>query len=168
MPPTDVAPADRLTLVDIVRLDMRRYGVRLVRAEFAASTLLAAALALVVHAGITRHSPMAPVGRLILLGLVVLFAGWSLDGLPFLVIACRHDGGSTAPDDPGLTHQGILRLARLLLVPGSLLLLALHQRPRGAAPPSAAAEHGTLGLAARRRAIAGSNARARPCRATRT
>ncbi len=130
--PTGARSADHLTLVDIVRLDMRRYGARLVRAEFAGIALLAAALTLLLFTVVVTRRPMAPVGQLLLLGLGVFFAGWLLNCLTILVIACRQEVGSATPDDPDLTHRAVLRLAGLLLVPGSLPLLALRQRRRGA------------------------------------
>ena len=125
--PTGTRSADHLTLVDIVRLDMRRYGARLVRAEFAGIALLAAALTLLLFAVVVTRRPMAPVGQLLLLGLGVFFAGWLLNCLTFLVIACRPGAGPTTPDDPDLTHHAILRLIGLLLVPGSLPLVAFWQ-----------------------------------------
>ena len=130
--PTDARSADHLTLVDIVRLDMRRYGARLVRAEFAGIALIAAALTLILLAVVVTRRPMAPVGQLLLLGLGVFFAGWLLNCLTILIIACRQEVGPATPDDPDLTHRAVLRLAGLLLVPGSLPLLALRQRRRGA------------------------------------
>lgn len=138
MRPTDTPPAERLTLVDIVRLDMRRYGARFVRAEFAFGALLAAALALPPLAAVVAHRQMAPVGRVVLLGLGLCFAGWLLNGLTLLVLACRHDAGPATPDDPALAHRAIRRLIRLVLVPGSLPLIALRQgrrQARRAEPP---------------------------------
>ena len=132
MRPTDTPPAERLTLVDIVRLDMRRYGARFVRAEFACGALLAAVLALPPLAAVVAHRPMPPVGRVVLLALGLCFAGWLLNSLTLLVIACRHDAGPATPDDPGLTHRAIRRLLRLVLIPGSLPFLALRQGRRRA------------------------------------
>ena len=132
MRPTDELPKVQLTLVDSVRFDMRRYGARLVRAELAAGTLLAAALAVVVLAAVVTRRPMTPVGQFLLLGLGVFFVGGALNCLTLLVIACRPGAGCSTPDDPDLTHHAILRLVGLLLVPGSLPLVALRQwRHRG-------------------------------------
>ncbi len=139
MRPTDAPPEGRLTLVEIVRLDMRRYGARFVRAEFAFGALLAATLALPPLGADVAHRQMAPVGRVVLLGLGLCFAGWLLNSLTLLVLACRHDAGPATPDDPHLTHRAIWRLLRLVLVPGSLPLLALRQgrrRARRSAPPT--------------------------------
>jgi hypothetical protein len=106
---------------------MRRYGARLVRAEPAAGTLLAAALAGVVLAAVVARRPLAPVGQFLLLGLGMFCAGGALNCLTLLVIACRPGTGPTTPDDPGLTHHAILRLVGLLLVPGGVPLVALRQ-----------------------------------------
>lgn len=134
--PTDTPPEGRLTLAEIVRLDMRRYGARFVRAEFAFGALLAAAVALPPLAAVAAHRQMAPVGRVVLLGLGLCFAGWLLNSLTLLVLACRQDAGPARPDDPHLAHRAIWRLLRLVLVPGSLPLLALRQgyRSRRTAP----------------------------------
>ena len=120
-------PGDQLTLVDIVRLDMRRYGPRLVRAEFAGGALLAGAPALAVLAVVLAQRPTTLLGQLLLLGLGLIFAGWCLNGLTLLVIACRQRVDPGTPDDAGLTHRAILRLVRLLVLPGSLPVVALRQ-----------------------------------------
>ena len=121
---------DHLSLADIVRLDMRRYGVGLVRAEFAAGALLTAALTLVLLAIVVTHRQMALAGQFLLLGLGIFFAGGFLNCLTLFIIACRQGMGRATPDDPGLTHRAILRLTKLLIIPGSLPLLALRQGRR--------------------------------------
>lgn len=128
--PAGAVPAAHLALVDIVRLDMRRYGVGLVRAEFAGGALLTAALTLILLAIVVTHRQMALAGQFLLFGLGAFFAGGCLNCLTLLVIACRQGTGHAAPDDPDLTHRAILRLTKLLLIPGSLPLLALLQGRR--------------------------------------
>ena len=132
MRPMDARPVDHLTLVDLVRLDMQRYGARFVRAEFAGGTVLVALPALAVLAVVVTRPQMAPVGRLLLLAIGVVLAGWLLNGLTLLAIACRQDAVPGAPDDPGRTHRAVARLVRLLLIPGSLPLIALWQARRHA------------------------------------
>ncbi len=132
MRPTDVQPVDHLTLVDLVQLDMRRYGARFVRAEFAGGTVLVGIPALAVLAVVVTRPQMAPVGRLLLLAIGVVLAGWLINGLTLLAIACRQDAGPCAPGDPGRTHRAVARLVRLLLIPGSLPFIALWQARRHA------------------------------------
>lgn len=128
--PTGVSPVAHLALADIVRLDMCRYGAGLIRAEFAGGAVLTAALTLVLLAIVVTHRQMVLAGQFLLLGLGIFFAGGFLNCLTLLIIACLQDAGRATLDDPELTHRAILRLTKLLLIPGSLPLLALRQDRR--------------------------------------
>jgi len=128
--PSAAPREDRPTLVELVRLDMRRYGPRLVRAEFAGGALLAAAPALAALTAVVARPQMAPAGRLLLLALGACCAGWLLNALTLLAIACRHEPGPPAREAPGRTHRALQRLAGRALLPGCLPLLALRQGRR--------------------------------------
>jgi hypothetical protein len=121
------ASEDRLSLVETVRLDMRRYGPGFVRAEFACGTLLAAAPTVAILVALMRR-PATLAGWLLLLGAGLICAGWCLNGLTLLAIACRQCVKRDPPGDMVGSHRALQRLVRLALPPGSLPLALLRER----------------------------------------